>query len=159
MGASAAARGLFELFIFVSTLDALGLDHHAFARGTQAFEYAMTLALVASVGMTALSLRAVSRHQDTLEQQVAVAAGALEEVLQARFDAWTLTPAEADVARLAIKGLSIAEMAEIRGNAEGTIKAHSAAVYRKAGVSGRLQLISHFIEELLDTPLADARGR
>ena len=36
-----------------------------------------------------------------------------------------------------IKGLSIAEIARLRGTSEGTVKAHSNAIYRKAGVSGR----------------------
>jgi DNA-binding CsgD family transcriptional regulator len=58
---------------------------------------------------------------------------------------------------LAIKGLSISEMAEIRQTREGTIKAQCAAVYRKAGVAGRLQLISLFIEDLIAAPLIDDR--
>lgn len=139
-------------FVFDSTMDAIGLGHSVFARGTQLFEYAMTVALVASVALTALSLRELTRRQNVLSQQVSVASGALEHVMQSRFEEWGLTPSEADVARLAIKGLSIAEMANVRGSAEGTIKAHSSAVYRKAGVDGRLQLISLFIEELLDDP-------
>ena len=139
-------------FVFDATLDAIGLGDGTFSRGTQLFEYAMTLALVASVTLTALCLRELTRRQRALDEQVSVASGALEQVMQSKFEAWGLTPSETDVARLAIKGLSIAEMASVRGSAEGTIKAHSSAVYRKAGVDGRLQLISLFIEELMDDP-------
>ena len=57
------------------------------------------------------------------------------------------------MATLAIKGLSIAEIAALRETKEGTIKAQSAAIYRKAGVTGRLQLLSLFIEELMAEPL------
>jgi DNA-binding NarL/FixJ family response regulator len=45
--------------------------------------------------------------------------------------------------------LSIAEIAQIRATREGTIKAQCAAIYRKAGVSGRAQLLSLFIEDLM----------
>lgn len=39
------------------------------------------------------------------------------------------------------------------GSAEGTVKAHSAAVYRKAGVTGRMQLVTLFLDELMEGPL------
>ncbi|MGB1147708.1 MAG: helix-turn-helix transcriptional regulator, partial [Alphaproteobacteria bacterium] len=57
---------------------------------------------------------------------------------------------ERDVALFAIKGSSIAEISELRGTKEGTIKAQLNAIYRKADVTGRPQLISYFIEGMLD---------
>lgn len=36
---------------------------------------------------------------------------------------------------------------------EGTVKAQSNVVFRKAGLSGRVQLISYFMDELLGAPL------
>ena len=48
-----------------------------------------------------------------------------------------------------VKGLSVAEIAGIRGTAEGTARVQSTAVYRKAGVSGKTQLISQIVEDLL----------
>ncbi len=119
----------------------------------QAFEYLMTLTLVGSLVATALSLRAVMARQRHLQQQLDAASGAFEAVLDKQFAEWGLTVSEADVARLAIKGLSVAEMAQLRGSKEGTIKAQSAAVYRKAGVKGRLQLISLFVEEIMAEPM------
>jgi DNA-binding CsgD family transcriptional regulator len=53
------------------------------------------------------------------------------------------------VALFAIKGMSTAEIAGLRRVSEGTVKAQTAAIYRKAGVSGRPQLLSLFIEDLL----------
>lgn len=66
-----------------------------------------------------------------------------------------LTPAEKDVALFAIKGMSIAEIAMLRETSEGTVKAQTNAIYRKAGVSGRSQLLSLFIDDLMrdDSPL------
>lgn len=38
---------------------------------------------------------------------------------------------------------------DLRGVSEGTIKSQTNAIYRKADVTGRNQLLSMFIEELL----------
>jgi len=64
-------------------------------------------------------------------------------------DLWALTPSERNVALFVIKGLSIAEIAGLRHTEEGTIKMQCNAIYSKAGVSGRQQLLSLFIEELM----------
>ena len=37
----------------------------------------------------------------------------------------------------------------MRGTSEGTVKAQTNAIYRKAGVTGRPQLLSLFIDELM----------
>ena len=71
------------------------------------------------------------------------------DVLAERFDEWGLTKAEKDVALFAIKGMSTAEIAGLRATSEGTIKAQTNAIYRKAGVTGRPQLLSLFIEDLM----------
>ena len=47
----------------------------------------------------------------------------------------------------------LSEVAEIRGSAEGTVKAHLNAIYRKAGVQGRNGLMSLLIEDLMGAPL------
>jgi hypothetical protein len=52
--------------------------------------------------------------------------------------------------------LSTQDIALLRATSEGTVKAQTNAIYRKAGVSGRSQLLSVFIEDLMrdDTELA-----
>jgi DNA-binding CsgD family transcriptional regulator len=50
----------------------------------------------------------------------------------------------------AIKGFSTQDIADFRGVSEGTIKAQTNAIYRKAGVSGRSQLLNLFIDELVE---------
>jgi DNA-binding NarL/FixJ family response regulator len=45
--------------------------------------------------------------------------------------------------------MSTAEIAGLRATSEGTIKAQTNAIYRKAGVTGRPQLLSLFIEDLM----------
>ncbi|MEM6372014.1 MAG: LuxR C-terminal-related transcriptional regulator [Pseudomonadota bacterium] len=75
------------------------------------------------------------------------------ELLEDKFETWGLTSAERDVALFAIKGLSTQEIARARQTSEGTIKAQTNAIYRNAGVSGRSQLMSLFIDDLIDGPL------
>jgi len=68
------------------------------------------------------------------------------DVLEERFPEWRMTPAERDVA---INCFSISEIAALRKTSEGTVKARTHAICRKAGVSGRSQPMSVFIDELL----------
>lgn len=70
-------------------------------------------------------------------------------LLNTPFDEWGLTAAEHDVALLAIKGLTVQDIARLRETSDGTVKAQTAAIYRKACVLGRPQLLSLFIEDLM----------
>ncbi|SIT11451.1 DNA-binding transcriptional regulator, CsgD family [Roseivivax lentus] len=112
-------------------------------------EVAAALGLLAGVCVTALLLYRSQKAQAQAEANLRLASGAFHKVLEERFEQWRLTPAERDVALFSIKGLSTAEMAAIRGASEGTIKAQTNAIYRKAEVSGRGQLMSLFIDELM----------
>ena len=53
------------------------------------------------------------------------------------------------MALFAIKGLNVQDIARLRETSEGTVKAQTAAIYRKAEVTGRPQLLSLFIEDLM----------
>lgn len=87
-------------------------------------------------------------------RRLRAASGAFHEAVADRFDEWSLTPSERDVALFMIKGMSNTEIAGLRGTSEGTIKAQSTAIFRKAGVSGRAQLLGAFLDDLLDIPTA-----
>ena len=77
-------------------------------------------------------------------------------MIESHFDDWTLTASERDVAGLMVKGLSIAEIAQVRGSAEGTVKAHLNAIYRKANARNRAEVLSHIMDTLIDKPLLTA---
>ncbi|WP_404391269.1 helix-turn-helix transcriptional regulator [Pseudoalteromonas phenolica] len=62
---------------------------------------------------------------------------------------WQLTPAEREVAFLLLKGMSLKELAELRGTSEKTARAQSMSIYAKAGLSGRSELSAFFLEDLL----------
>ena len=97
----------------------------------------------------AVLLRRALRERHKAEEQLRRASGAFMDLLKERFEEWGLTPSERDVALFAIKGMSTAEIATLRSTSEGTVKAQTNAIYRKAGVSGRSQLLSLFIEDLM----------
>jgi DNA-binding CsgD family transcriptional regulator len=101
------------------------------------------------------SFRDLRRAEARLDR----ANAAFVDVLNARFDEWGLTVAERDVALFAIKGLTVQDIARLRATSEGTVKAQTAAIYRKAEVTGRPQLLSLFIEDLMGADRAKPRRR
>ena len=116
-------------------------------------ELAASVGLVVGILFEARVLMRMLRKQAHMEKSLGVAAGALADLMDNYFAQWALTPAEQDVATFTIKGFSIAEIADLRGSREPTIKTHLNAIYRKSGVSGRGQLVSLLIEDLLNAPL------
>ncbi|MDZ4134876.1 MAG: LuxR C-terminal-related transcriptional regulator, partial [Paracoccaceae bacterium] len=111
-------------------------------------EIGASVGLILGLVLGALTLRRVIRDKRQAEEKLRRASGVFMDLLAERFADWGLTPAESDVALFAIKGLSLAEIAALRSTSEGTVKAQTNAIYRKAGVSGRSQLLSLFIEDL-----------
>ncbi|OUD10000.1 helix-turn-helix transcriptional regulator [Marivivens niveibacter] len=123
----------------------------------QVFEIVQIIAaagLIAGIVLGARLLRKSECRAEQAENRLRAASGAFGELVEERFEQWALTPAERDVALFAIKGMTTAEIASLRNTSEGTVKAQTASIYRKAGVSGRPQLISLFIEDLLDAETA-----
>lgn len=82
---------------------------------------------------------------------LAIARGAMGELIEERFAAWGLSPSEAEVALFALKGCTIAEIAQLRGSASGTVRSQLSQVYAKAEVSGQPMLMSLFLDELVET--------
>ncbi|PWK56394.1 regulatory LuxR family protein [Silicimonas algicola] len=121
-----------------------------------AVETLATLTLIAAMVLEARFFVSLLRHEVALEQDLAVAAAEVHEAIRAQFKDWKLSPAESDVAMFLVKGLGTAEIAEMRGSAEGTIKAHFNAVFRKAGVHSRAELLSMLIDRILAGRLPDA---
>ena len=116
-------------------------------------EIAATVGLILGLWFEISVLWRLTGQQARMQQSLNVASGALAEVMQGYFRGWGLTPTEQDVAAFTIKGYSIAEIATLRGSAEGTIKTHLNAIYRKSGAAGRSQLVSVLVEDLFQAPL------
>jgi DNA-binding CsgD family transcriptional regulator len=115
----------------------------------EAMEIGASIGLALGVIVGGLMLRRALKERHRAEEQLRRASGAFADLLQERFQEWGLTPSEKDVALFAIKGMSTAEIAALRSTSEGTVKAQTNAIYRKAGVTGRSQLLSLFIEDLM----------
>lgn len=106
--------------------------------------------LVMGVGVTGWLVLRTLRARRKAEESLRLARGIFADMLDERFSGWRLTPAERDVALFLVKGMTTAEIAALRQTSEGTVKAQTAAIYRKAGVKGRTHLLSLFIEDLMD---------
>lgn len=138
-------------FFFLSQILASVFGIAPFAwRVHELIEIGAALGLVLGVILGWGLLRRTMARNVAVEDQLRAASGAFMEVVEDYFSKWGLTSAERDVALFAIKGMSTKEIATLRGVSEGTIKAQTNAIYRKADVSGRTQLLSLFIDELME---------
>jgi DNA-binding NarL/FixJ family response regulator len=113
------------------------------------FEVVVALALLAGVAMGAAYIFRLIREVRQRDAAITIARGALSELLAQRFNEWSLSAAEADVAHFALKGCSISEIARMRSAATGTVRAQLSQVYAKAGVSSQAMLMSLFLDDLM----------
>lgn len=142
---------LSTLFIGLFFLDVTGIYVVALSWNAREFLQILTIiALALGTVLGVVLLRAFTTQRRISEARLNAAAGAFNALMWQRFGEWGLTPAEADVAMFAVKGFSNEEIARLRGKSEGTIKAQSNSVFRKAGVSGRAQLVGLLIEDISD---------
>ncbi len=109
--------------------------------------FAGILALGAVAG--AVGIFVLRRETTTSEAPAPAKAENLVDVLEGHFSSWNLSPAEREVAWLTFKGFTNQEIADLRGTREGTIKAQTYAIFRKAGVNSRTQLLAYFMDDML----------
>lgn len=89
---------------------------------------------------------AEARHRGRLS----ILRGHFDDILVKRFELWGLSKAESDIALLSLRGLKISEIARLRNTKEGTIKAQLSAIFHKAGIGTRTELLGLFMDEFLD---------
>ena len=63
------------------------------------------------------------------------------------FTEWGLTPAEAEIGWMLLKGLSFKEMADAREKSERTVRQQAGAIYAKSGLNNRSDLAAFFLED------------
>jgi DNA-binding NarL/FixJ family response regulator len=119
------------------------------ADGHLVVETLAAIALVAAIVLETRWLMWLLRRKAHLERSVSTARAAVQDVIEQHFADWRLTPSEADIANFLVKGLSISEIAAARGSAEGTVKSHLNAIYRKAGATGRGDLMALILDGLM----------
>jgi len=115
----------------------------------EAIEVTAVVGLVIGFVLGLMLVRNLLARNSKVEGQLRVASGEFHTLLKEHFVQWGLSPSETDVAYFAIKGMSNNEIAELRGTSDGTVKAQLNAVYKKAGLESRTQLLGYFIEELM----------
>lgn len=118
-------------------------------RVRELLEIGAAIGLLLGTSFAVIALRNAMHHRARAEESLRLVQSAFRDHLEEKFTNWGLTKAERDVALFSIKGLSVAEIAAVRETSEGTVKAQSNAIYRKAGVNGRSQLLSLFIDDLM----------
>lgn len=114
-----------------------------------ALELLATGTLLFSVGLMMIELRDLLRRMQSLDRGIRAARGDMAGLIDSFFTRWNLSPAEREVALLILKGFDNEAIAGLRGVAIGTVRSQTARIYAKAGIDGRAQLFSVFMEELL----------
>lgn len=156
-GLAAAIVGIQAVAAIFFIADAIGdlaageMDFHILV------EVLIAFALLAGVAIGALMARRLLTEAHERERILSIASGALTEHIQMRFRDWNLTEAEGEVALFAIKGCDAAEIARLRGAAQGTVRAQLSHVYAKSGVATQAELVSLFIDDLLQIDLGKTR--
>ncbi len=143
LGAAALQFASLAIFVFDISAELIAFNFMVVT------EVMAVAALAIGLAVTLREYRLLLRRNRSVERELGAASGAFQEMLEEHFTMWGLTPAERDVALMSIKGLSNGDIAALRETRVGTIKAQSAAIYRKAGVSSRAELISVVIEDLI----------
>jgi len=95
-------------------------------------------------------LAASTREAERWRQEAADLIAGLGEAIDRQLERWNLSPAEKEVARQLLKGLSHKEIGGMRQVSEATVRQQGRAIYQKAGLRGRHDLAAFFLEDLLD---------
>ena len=125
-------------------------------------EKALLLAAMAAVAWAVLAVRDLRDGQAALQAHLDRAAArgeewrttrqteiaAMGQAIADQLRQWGLSPAEADVAGLLLKGCSMKEIAIARATSEATIRQQAQTVYQKSGLSGRAELSAYFLDSL-----------
>jgi DNA-binding CsgD family transcriptional regulator len=164
--AVAGAVGLVVVLRYLRTLRRLSVRLHREAEASAREAEASAREAEASAREAEASAReaeASAREAEALQARLAATAAEAERwraeahhlvaglgaAIATQLERWGLSPAEQEVALLMLKGLSHKEVADVRGVSEATTRQQARAIYRKAGVAGRNELASFFLEDLL----------
>lgn len=104
------------------------------------------------------SLAERAAERDMWQRNARQALDGFGRAIDEQFRTWELTPAEREVALLLLKGHSHKAIGKLSERSPTTVRQHAAAIYQKAGLSGRAQLAAYFLEDLVLPDGAD-RGQ
>jgi DNA-binding CsgD family transcriptional regulator len=88
-------------------------------------------------------------EQGVFQQKILHLSNEFLSHIDEQFKNWNFSRAEKEIALLLIKGLSMKEIADIRGSSESTVRQQASQVYRKCSLGGRMELSAFFLDDLL----------
>jgi len=80
--------------------------------------------------------------------QAADAARGFAQAVDSEFERWGLSAAKREIAMLLLKAVRLKDISQARGTSERTVRQQARRVYAKAGVAGRTELASCFLDAL-----------
>lgn len=150
-----ALQAVAALYFLADGVDDLVAEFHAGVGFEAIMECVIAVALLAGTILGARYTRLLLAQARRSEESLGIARGAMAQLLNVKFAEWNLSKAESEVALFAIKGSTIAEIANVRGSAEGTVRSQLSQVYGKADVANQTMLLSLFLDELIDPLIGD----
>ncbi|MFA6235940.1 MAG: LuxR C-terminal-related transcriptional regulator [Bacteriovorax sp.] len=92
---------------------------------------------------------ALKFEQKTFEKKISHLSNEFLNYIDEQFNKWGFSRGEKEIALLLIKGLSMKEIADIRGSNENTVRQQASQIYKKSSLSGRMELSAFFLDDLL----------
>lgn len=91
----------------------------------------------------------LKKDQSNFEKKINHLSNEFLSHIDEQFNQWSFSRAEKEIALLLIKGLSMKEIADIRGSNESTVRQQASQIYRKSSLGGRMELSAFFLDDLL----------
>jgi DNA-binding CsgD family transcriptional regulator len=98
--------------------------------------------------MTKHELAEQKAESDSWRASAESALAGFGQAIDERLRAWQLTPAEAEVALMLLKGRSHKEIAFLTNRSERTVRQHAVSVYQKSRLGGRAELAAFFLDNV-----------
>ncbi len=96
-----------------------------------------------------LKLKLSQEEKDQWKREANDLIQGLSVQIDSQFKRWELSPTENEVGFLILKGISLKEIAHIRGTKLKTVQQQARSIYQKSHTSNRSELAAFFLEDLL----------
>ena len=155
-----------SLFVLIAVLIVWDIGEDL-AAGTTTFHVVMELLMMVASAVGALyfwsQLRVARQVERVLEQDLKKVRSEttrwqkeeqhllhnLQKAINRQFTQWDFSPTEKEIASHLLNGLSLKEIAQLRGSTDKSVKQQAYLLYRKAGLGGRAVLSAFFLCGLL----------
>lgn len=91
----------------------------------------------------------LKKERETFEKKISHLSTEFLSNIDEQFNQWAFSRGEKEIALLLIKGLSMKDIANIRGSNENTVRQQASQIYKKSSLNGRMELSAFFLDDLL----------